>query len=166
MPLAAGAPYGIGPTNLESVSAVTATATVVLGTIRYEGGAKYQYVYNAGGAQISQRNICILSATTGYSVTVSSLSGADNVAAKPFGVCAHATATTATYFWAMRRGFCTLISSGSTAILAGYPIIPGADGSSDAATGGTGMTSMCAVFGKAMTATTTAGSFAAYVTCD
>ena len=42
------------PIATESVSAVTATPSVEVGTRRYYKGKDYIYCYNAGGSQISQ----------------------------------------------------------------------------------------------------------------
>jgi hypothetical protein len=161
MPLAIGEPYGIGPAAPEPVSTVTATNSVALGTIRYEGGSLYQYVYNAGGEVIYKGYACILSATTGYSVTVSSLT---DPWCRPFGVCAHTTSTTGTYFWALRRGYATLIAS-AKAITAGVAVFVGTNGTfmpNSAVTLTSGMKGCC---GLALGTTAAAGSFAAYVNC-
>jgi len=155
-------PYGLPTVWTESVSAVTATNSVEVGTLRYEGEILYQYVYNAGTTQINPGEICTLSAVTGYSVTVSSI--IDPIS-KPFGVVQNATLTTATYGWVGRSGIMMLENAGNTAIAAGYPIATAADGSVDAPTGGTGTTWSKAVFAKALTATTTAGNFHALVQC-
>lgn len=155
-------PYGLPTLFNESVSAVTATNTVELGTRKFEGKCEWVYVYNAGNSQIPPRYLVTLSGGTGYSGTVSTVA---DPYSRVCGVVVNATLTTGTYGWIAKDGVVDLISSGSTAIVAGYPIIPGLDGKADAATGGTGTTGVGFCFGKALTATTTAGTFLAYIVC-
>jgi hypothetical protein len=83
----------------ESVSAVTATNSVSLGSRRTEGGNDYVYVYNAGGTPIIPTYGAILSANSAYSITISSALG-DRCA----GVVKHTTMTTGTYGWLCTRG--------------------------------------------------------------
>lgn len=93
--------YDQNKVYFESVSAVTATPSEQLGAIRREGDEEYIYVYNAGNSQISPGLGAVVSAVTGYSVTVSSVTGVDIAV----GLCKHATLTTGTYGWLMTRGF-------------------------------------------------------------
>lgn len=90
-----------GPILFESVSNVTLTNSVQLGTKVQYAGEDYVYVFNAGGASASVGNGMVMSGVTGYSVTVSSTSQSDIC----FGVVKHATFTTACYGWLLTRGF-------------------------------------------------------------
>jgi hypothetical protein len=96
----------------ESVSAVTATkpAGLDLGTIRYEGGLKYIYVYNAGTTQISPTFAAHLqTGASDYTVTIT------HTAKTPgfIGVVKHTTLTTATYGWVVCQGRVTAAMSGT-----------------------------------------------------
>ena len=116
---------GIAPVSFESVSAVTATPSVDVGTRRTYAGKDYRYVYNAGGAQISVKNAAIYSAVSGYSVTVSSVTNLNHFIA---GVCVHATLTTATYGWLLTEGFATVEMGADNSAAAGAGICLGTDG--------------------------------------
>jgi hypothetical protein len=143
----------VGPVCFESVSAVTATPSVEVGTVRVEGDEKYIYVYNAGNSQISVGKAAVVSAVSGYSVSVSSVSGDFAV-----GFAKHATLTTGTYGWLVCRGFVDSVTNGmaSTALAAGDIIQLAADGA--VAKGVTGPN-----VGKMMTATGSAGVAHAFV---
>jgi hypothetical protein len=94
----------------ESVSAVTLTPDVAIGTVREEGNNKYVYCYNAGGAYIYPGYGVTMSGTTGYSVTVSTVTETGSF----FGICKHATMATLTYGWIIVRGFTTLQASAAS----------------------------------------------------
>lgn len=147
----------------ESVSNVTATNSVEVGTRRTEGDEDYIYVYNTGASQISVGRGAVLSAVTGYSVTVSSVTQVDALV----GVCKHNTIAASYYGWLVTRGF-TDIKNGmaDTGVAAGDIIFLGPDGGfikppSSAATdvaiqqGG--------AVGKIMLATGSAGTAHAYI---
>ena len=106
---------GLAPIRFESVSAVTATNTVDLGTRAVDGGNEYVYVYNAGNSQISKGFAAVLSATTGYSVTVSSTTQVDIA----LGMVKNATLTTGTYGWLMIKGFATFCAGANDSFAAG-----------------------------------------------
>lgn len=91
--MALSGPYGRPSTFNESVSAVTATQSSELGTIREQGGDKYIYAYNNGATQAIPGNCVMISALTGPSFTVSTVTSVSPV----FGVVKHATFTTGTY---------------------------------------------------------------------
>lgn len=143
----------VGPVLFESVSAVTATPSVDVGSIRIEGDEKYIYAYNAGNSQISVGRAAVVSAVSGYSVTVSSVSGGFAV-----GFVKHATLTTGTYGWLVTRGFVDSVTNAmaSTALAAGDAIQLGVDGG--VCKGETGP-----YVGKMMTATGSAGVAHAFV---
>jgi hypothetical protein len=145
--------YSADPINMESVSAVTATNTVEPGTRRTVGNAKYVYVYNNGTTQISVGKAAIVTALSGYSVTVSSLSGGFAV-----GFCKHATLTTATYGWLLTQGFVDGVTNAmaSTALTAGDSIQLGVDGG--VCKGETGP-----YLGKHLNGTASAGTGNAYI---
>lgn len=90
--------------NFAPVSQVTDTLGVndpEVGTrLRYDD-EDYIFVYNAGNSQISKGQAAIVSAVTGYSVTVSSVTSVDFAV----GVVKHATLTTGTYGWLLTKGF-------------------------------------------------------------
>jgi len=104
-------PYSNSPIHFfESVSAVTATPTVEIGTRRREGNDEYIYVYNDGGEQISPSYAARLnSAVSGYSVTISSVCQVGRFV----GVVKHSTITTAAYGWLLTKGF-SQIEMGAT----------------------------------------------------
>jgi hypothetical protein len=143
----------LSPVSFESVSAVTASPTVELGSMRVEGLNEYIYCYNAGNSQISVGRVAVVSALSGLSVTVSSVSGDFAV-----GVVKHATMATGTYGWLLKRGFVDGMTNGmaSTAVVAGDILQVAIDGSV-----GKGITGPNV--GKAMTATGSAGVCNAFI---
>lgn len=129
-------PSGIWPQILtESVSAVTNTASVSLGTVRIEGAERYMYLYNAGNSQINPGYGTILSASTGYSVTLSSVTSTDSC----FAVVKHVTATTGAYFWGLKVGYSNVKSNADTGLSdIGGVIVLGDNGVFTRKTGATG----------------------------
>lgn len=102
----AGSLNSVAPICFESVSAVTLTPSIQLGTRRSDSGIDYIYVYNNGNSQISQGlmgNIQAASMNSGYSVTVSN---AASQVGGPLvvGVAHNATFPTAAYGWLATRG--------------------------------------------------------------
>jgi hypothetical protein len=146
---------GLDPIAFESVSAVTATPSIDVGVRRVYNGEEYVYVYNNGGAQASPGFGLVVSALSGYSVTVSSTSGQFAV-----GFVKHATLTTATYGWALVRGFLDGMTNGmaSTALAAGDALQIAADGK--VCKGETGP-----YIAAAMKATASAGTMSAFIRC-
>jgi hypothetical protein len=91
-----------------------------------DGNEAYLFVCNIGAdRQISPGLACVLSAVSGYSVTVSSTSSADLLV----GVCKHNTIATSGYGWVVTDGFCqiTMIAT-SGSVAAGGVCELGADG--------------------------------------
>lgn len=103
----------------EGVSNVTATNSVEVGAERKVGDELYRYVYNAGNSQINPGNGAVLSAVTGYSVTVSSTTSADFLV----GVCKHSTLTTGTYGWLCTKGFTSVEMGGTSGTVAAGGLI-------------------------------------------
>lgn len=123
--------YGLDPINFESVSAVTATNSVELGTERREGSNVYVYCYNAGLAQISQGMFGRLPPTTmssGYSVTVTnaaSQAGGDYIV----GVAHNATISTGSYGWLCTRGLVYVsLDASAVSMNSGDILAAGVDG--------------------------------------
>lgn len=144
------------PVFNESVSSVTLTPSVQLGAVRMEAGDQYLYVYNNGGASINVGRGCIISAVTGYSVTVSSLTNVGGF----LGVVKHNTIMTASYGWIVTRGF-TPVLAAATAITSGAPLYAGVDGSFTESTGALTQPAQ----GYCVTATAAGGIGYGYVRC-
>lgn len=146
--------YSTGPIRFDSVSMVTATLGThdpEVGTVVREGDEEYIFVYNAGNSQISVGNGAVVSAVTGYSVTVSSITHTD----VPVGVCKHATLTTGTYGWLLRKGFGPAVAGSS--LVAGDLVCLGVDGKwvAKLATTAYSQVVMPAVYGKCMVSAAT-----------
>lgn len=142
----------------ESVSAVTATNSVELGTERWEDGRKYVYMYNKSTSTASTKYGVVYSASSGYSVTISSVGG-EQLA----GVVYNADIPPTEYGWVCVKGHVPLTSSGNSAIAAGNRVVLDAAGTFTRSTGGTGYTGV--VVALPTGATETAGTFAAFVNC-
>jgi hypothetical protein len=121
------------------------------------GDEDYVFVYNAGTTQISPGLGAVLSAVTGYSVTVSSTTSVDFLV----GVCKHATLTTATYGWLVTRGFTSVEMGGTSGTVAAGGLIElGDDGEFYPVSNTTGNGP---VVGKAMEAIVSAASGQAFI---
>lgn len=146
---------GISPVCFESVSAVTATPSVELGTVRETGGEKYVYIYNCGGGSASvglAMNRPASAAAGMYSCAVSSISG-DTVQ----GFVKHAAIAAGSYGWLLKRGLVTVaVASGASSQSGGSKSI-GADGV--IATAGAGY----AIVGELTTAIVSGNSGSLYV---
>lgn len=120
--------YGHQQLFTESVSAVTATNTVALGTRRVEGGNEYLYVYNAGSTAAVGYGV-IASANSGYSVTITSVMG--NL---PLGVVQSNDLTASYYGWVQTKGFVHVYWNGTAAngtAAIGDAVVLGANGGFD-----------------------------------
>lgn len=144
----------------ESVSAVTATPSVEVGRRRSEGDERYIYVYNAGNSQISPGYAAIVSAVSGYSVTVSSVTSVD----VPVGFCKHATLTTGTYGWLVTHGFCQGVMAANHSAAVGSPLVLAADGALAQKSISTGYPA--AAMAKAMEAISSGVSGSIFVFCS
>jgi hypothetical protein len=102
----------------ESVSAVTATPSVDLGTRRFEGGADWLYVYNGSTNEaIDQYRGCKLaSLSSGYTVDCATADPSTITAAILAGVAVNATISTGSYGWIMTRGQASIYNKGSAAV--------------------------------------------------
>lgn len=115
---------GVAPILFESVSAVTASNSVEVGTRATVAGNDYIYVYNAGNSQIPVGNGAVCSGVSGYSVTVSAVTMVDFA----IGVVKHATLTTGTYGWLLTRGFSGFNTGASDSCATGSPLAIAVDG--------------------------------------
>lgn len=119
--------YSADPIRFGSVSMVTATPgsnDPEVGSKIIEGDEEYIFVYNNGNSQINPGSGATVSAVTGYSVTVSTVTMIDYVV----GVCKHATLTTGTYGYLLTRGFGSAKMTANSACAAGQLLTVGADG--------------------------------------
>lgn len=121
----------IGPIENESVSNVTLTPSVMLGTQRTVAGVNYIYCYNNGNTQISvgqPATIQPASMLSGFSVCVSnaaSQTGGELVV----GVVYHNTMATAAYGWLVTKGVCTGVPDATaTSMNSGDFLAIGVDG--------------------------------------
>lgn len=87
----------------ESVSAVTQTPSVQLGSRRIYQGEEYVYCYNAGGAAISATiGVKFVTGASGYSIAATSVTDTFNPLV---GVVKNASMAAGDYGWIMTKGF-------------------------------------------------------------
>jgi hypothetical protein len=99
------------PAEAESISNVTLTNSVTPGEVRFFKGEEYIYVANANAnTGIGQGCFAVLSANSGFSVTVSSITQYDF----PIGFVKHQTIPSGGFGWLLTRGF-TPVSLGTNA---------------------------------------------------
>lgn len=94
---------------MDTVSAVTATkpAGIPLGTVRWEGGDMFQFVYNTDSSPIYPGyGASIGTGTSGYSVVLSSVSRTGAY----LGLVCKQTLSAACYGWLLRNGVGTFIA--------------------------------------------------------
>lgn len=147
----------------EGVSNVTLTNSVALGMERRDdAGNRYIYCFNAGSSVIGQGLAAIISGLSGYSVTVSSVTGTDGIA---IGIARNATIPTAAYGWLMYRGFSGFTAAANDSFTTGDPICLGTDGKMGMKSQATGF-SAAQTIGKCIlstaSATSNAGTIAAF----
>jgi hypothetical protein len=152
--------YGASPVVFESVSAVTLTPSVGLGTRRIENDNEYVYIYNAANSNIDKGyTVNAKSVATPYSVTVTSTTQV----MVPVGVILHATLTTAQYGWALVRGYGTVKAASAVAV--GEPLYLGVDGNLVTPSTMAGWFGPCVGQALAAAVSTTSGTALAYVRC-
>lgn len=151
------------PVEFESVSNVTATNSVNPGETRFVNGEEYIYCYNAGVQQISVGNYAVLSANSGYSVTVSSVTGYD----LPIGFCKHTTLTTGAYGWLLSRGFTKVQMVANQSSTTSDVLYPGGQGLAAVLGQNTSMQTAFAYqpIGYVVSGAASASSAQAYVRC-
>lgn len=155
--------YGLTPLRFGSVSFVTSSLgpnDPKVGDVIRDNNATYLFVNNVGSSTLSTGLACVVSAVSGYSVTVSSTTSVDVAV----GFCQHVDIPTGSYGWVVTRGYCqvTAIASSGT-IAAGGSFYLGADGKVAPCSGNSAGNG--AVIGKAMAAIVSSASGTAYVNC-
>jgi hypothetical protein len=120
--------YSIDPVRFGvGISGTTTTLGVndpEIGTRMVVDELEYLFVYNAGGEEIYPGQPVVLSAVTGYSVTVSSVTSVDFAV----GVRQHATMATAAYGWVATRGIGTVEMGANESAATGDPLGIGTEG--------------------------------------
>lgn len=129
-----------------------------IGDVVRSGNEDYLFVYNAGNSAIKVGDGVILSAVSGYSVTLSSTTGVDVLV----GVCKHSTISTGYYGYVVTKGFSQVNMGADLSAAAGALLILAADGKFTAKTISTGYPGAGLV--KAMVAIASGASGTAYVT--
>ena len=86
------------PISFESVSAVTATPTVELGTLRSSGGELYEYVYAVKALPVGYG--CVLTGTSGHSAIATGVVSGEFAA----GFVKHAEISSGSYGWILKKG--------------------------------------------------------------
>lgn len=90
--------FGVDPINFESISAVTATNTVDLGTMRWHSGELYEYVYAVKTIPVGYG--AVYSGTSGHSVVATGAVSGEHCA----GFCKHVDIDLGKYGWLMKKG--------------------------------------------------------------
>jgi hypothetical protein len=146
----------------ESVSAVTASNTVALGALRWEGGNQYVYGYldsSTPASAVPGNALNILSGGSGYTWTTSMAIGDFAI-----GVVQNTTITTGTYGWLLQNGKgygqASTISAVAQAQLLGVTASMTFGAFINQASGTTGGSPQCVV-GRAVLSATTGSSFLA-----
>jgi hypothetical protein len=154
--------YSVSPVLMNGFSMVTATPGVndpEVGTVARSGDEEFIFVYNDGASDISKGYGATLSGVTGYSVTVSSTTSVDIA----IGVCVHATLTTGTYGWLMKKGFCNFKATPDSVVSAGARLILGDNGVwGQASTASNVSNTGNGIYGKCVAATGSAGTGVGY----
>lgn len=128
-----------------------------VGDIARIDNENYVLVFNAGNSQILPGDGVVLSAVSGYSVTLSSTTGVDLL----FGVVKHATLVTAAYGYVVTRGFVNVNMGANLSAAAGAGLVLADNGKFTAKTISTGYAAPMQV--KAMVAIASGASGTGYV---
>jgi hypothetical protein len=153
------------PALQESVSAVTTTASVDLGTRRVVDGNEYVYCYN--GATAADKALLVKPLTAGVSYTFSVTTVAHGVG-PVIGVIKNATCAASSYCWVMTRGYGKGMISGAVTYSVGGALAPvrvtqGADGTIDIGTAGIGTTGVTVGFLTSAISDVTGTSVGVYI---
>jgi hypothetical protein len=128
-----------------------------VGDVAHVGNEDYVFVYNAGSSTANVGDGVIVSAVSGYSVTVSSTTSVDLLV----GVVKHAAIATGYYGYVVTKGFSQVNMGADLSAAAGALLILAADGKFSAKTISTGYVAPAAV--KAMGAIASGASGTAYI---
>ena len=152
----------VGPVVMMSVSGVTATPGAndpEIGTRTTVAGNEYVYVYNTGLA-VGQSQIGVIqSGSSGYSITGSSVVGADAA----FGVAKNAAIPNGSYGWLMTRGFSKVESV--SAVTSGMQLAAGTNAQASDPIGGVSTATTGTIFARAAEQTIACGAAMSYVNC-
>lgn len=131
----------------ETVSSVTLTNTVVVGTEWGDAaGNKYIYAYNASNSQLSQGQFAVLATNvSGYSVTITNATSVD----VGVGMVRNTTFPTAAYGWLMTKGFAGL-STDNTSFVTNQCVLLGVNGAFGAVTSTIASFVTSVIVGKAL----------------
>lgn len=148
---------GISPISFESVSNVTATPSVQLGTRRVVNGEEYVYFYNNTGSSVTAGMAMTCSGLSGYSLTRSTTADTDLV------VCfnKHAAVPAGSYAWGLVRGL--IQAEFNSTMVTGIPITVGTDG--QVKTFCTASGSYAVYLGKTLSSATATSFGLCYVKC-
>ena len=152
--------YGNEPVNFQGVSMITASLGAndpEVGARTIDNGNEYVFVYNVGSSTANIGHACVVSAVSGYSVTVSSVTNTDFAV----GVVKHSGLATGDYGWLLTRGFTEVEMSPSNSAAVAQMLVLGPDGGFAQASNSTGVFSPS--IGKAMEAMASGASGTAYV---
>lgn len=122
-----------------------------------DGDEDYVFVYNAGSEQIQPSYGAVMTAVSGYSVTLSSTTSVDFL----IGVCKHATITTGAYGWLLTRGFVEVEMEADNSAAAGELLALAEAGEFALKSNSTGYPTPAV--GKTMEAIASAGSGTAWI---
>ncbi len=153
---------GISPIAFGTPSMVTLTLgpnDPEIGTRMTWNGSEWVFFYNAGGSTISQYKGAVVTATTGYSCTVSSVTNVDAC----FGVCQNADIPTLAYGWLMTRGFGRIIMGADNSAAVAERVGLGTDGVFARAVTAVTDTAYNLACGKLMSAVASGGSGACWI---
>lgn len=153
---------GLSPIVFYGKSHVTASLSSrhpEVGTFKTIDGEDYVWSYNDCNSQIDPGYCCI--PQSGMSLASVTLSSVTN-SGRPFGIVKHATLTTGTYGWLLRRGVCNVEMNGTSGTVATNGDIGlGANGVCTPVTQATGILSPA--FGQALAAIVSGASGSAYI---
>ncbi len=154
--------YGISPVLFGTPSMTTLTLGAndpEIGTRCVYQGNEYVFVYNNGATQISKHLGATITGTSGYSVTVSSVTLTDELA----GVCVHNTIAASAYGWLQTKGWAIVAMGADNSAAVGERLALGADGGF----GRVGSANTDLVYagscGKVMSAVASGGSAGAWI---
>jgi hypothetical protein len=151
--------YSYKLVNEESVSAVTATPSVQVGTRRLDDGREYVYAYN-GGSIANKGCPVILTATSGYTFVVTYATGADK-GSVILGTLHNATCAAGSYAWVATRGIMNAYIVSAAVIAQDTLIIKDAGGECRVATFTSSLTQLAGgglIVGRALEVNTAANS--------
>lgn len=153
--------YGNEPIRFGGVSMITASLGIndpQVGARTRDGDEEYIFVQNVGSSTANIGHGVVVSAVSGYSVTVSSTTSADFC----IGVVKHSGLATGEYGWIVTKGFVDVeMITASGTVAAGDLIHMAADGEFAPVSNATG--SKDNVVGKAMAAIVSGASGTAYI---